>query len=142
MMTDAQRSAVIAEARTWLGTKYHHMGRVKGAGCDCLTLLAEVYAAVGVVQPVAIEFYPRDWHFHRGEERYLNGLLELAAQVPDPLPGDVAMFRFGRATSHSAIVISWPIVIHAHYARGVEITDATDTELAGRLTGFYSPGAK
>ena len=26
---------VVRMARTWLGTPYHHQGRVKGAGVDC-----------------------------------------------------------------------------------------------------------
>lgn len=34
----------VAEAITWLGTPYHHQGRVKGVGVDCGTLLCEVYA--------------------------------------------------------------------------------------------------
>jgi len=33
---DPRRLAVTEEARVWLGTPYHHMGRVKGAGTDCL----------------------------------------------------------------------------------------------------------
>ena len=37
-----QRQRVVAEAETWLRTPYHHMGRIKGGGIDCPTLLAEV----------------------------------------------------------------------------------------------------
>jgi cell wall-associated NlpC family hydrolase len=29
------RAAVVAEARSWLGTPFHHQGRVKAAGVDC-----------------------------------------------------------------------------------------------------------
>ena len=50
-MTDPRRAAVVAEAATWLRTPYHHMGRVKNAGTDCLMLLAEVYEAAGVIPP-------------------------------------------------------------------------------------------
>ena len=63
---DTERAAVVAEARQWLRTPYHHMGRVRGAGVDCATLLAEVYARAGMVEPVAIEFYPPDWHLQIG----------------------------------------------------------------------------
>jgi cell wall-associated NlpC family hydrolase len=73
---DAERAAVVAEARAWLRTPYHHMGRVKGAGVDCATLLAEIYARAGVVPAVAIPFYPPDWHLHRDAERYLGFVLE------------------------------------------------------------------
>jgi cell wall-associated NlpC family hydrolase len=30
------REAVIAEARTWLGTPWHHQASLKGVGCDCI----------------------------------------------------------------------------------------------------------
>ncbi|WP_436904878.1 hypothetical protein [Acinetobacter johnsonii] len=33
----------VQEALTWLGTPYHHQGRVKDVGVDCGTLLCEVY---------------------------------------------------------------------------------------------------
>ena len=28
------RSALIAEARSWLGTPWHHQASLKGVGCD------------------------------------------------------------------------------------------------------------
>jgi cell wall-associated NlpC family hydrolase len=67
---DARRYAVIEEAREWLRTPYHHMARVKGAGADCLTLLAEVYERAGVTPRVEVPFYPPDWNLHRDAERY------------------------------------------------------------------------
>jgi cell wall-associated NlpC family hydrolase len=36
------RAAVVREAESWIGTPFHHAARVKGAGIDCLMLLAEV----------------------------------------------------------------------------------------------------
>jgi cell wall-associated NlpC family hydrolase len=72
---------VLKEARSWLGTPYHHMGRVKGVGCDCLTLLAAVYHAAGVVPEIEIPHYPPDWHLHRSAEPYLEGLLAYAREI-------------------------------------------------------------
>ena len=69
-----RRTQVVAEAETWLRTPYHHMGRVKGAGTDCLMLLAEVFESAGVISRVEVPFYPPDWHLHRDAERYLDGL--------------------------------------------------------------------
>jgi NlpC/P60 family putative phage cell wall peptidase len=93
----AKRAAVVAEAESWLGTPYHHMARLKGVGCDCLTLLAAVYEAAGVVPAIEIPFYPPDWHLHRGVERYMDGLLAYAHEVDAPAPGDVALFRSAAA---------------------------------------------
>jgi hypothetical protein len=72
--TDIRRFAVIDEAREWLCTPYHHMARVKGAGADCLTLLAAVYEKAEVIPRVEVPFYPPDWNFHRDTERYLRAL--------------------------------------------------------------------
>jgi NlpC/P60 family putative phage cell wall peptidase len=139
-MTDAsRRKAVIAEAETWLGTPYHHMARVKGVGCDCLTLLAAVYYSAEVIPAIDIPYYPPDWHLHRTAERYLDGLLCYAHEIEAPEPGDVALFKFGRCFSHSAIVTDWPLMIHAWNAGGVLRGDASQPMLAGRPVRFFSP---
>ena len=80
-MTAFQRAVVTAEAATWLRTPYHHMGRVKGGGTDCLMLLAGVYEAAGVIPHIEVPFYPPDWHLHRSVERYLDGLMQYAREV-------------------------------------------------------------
>lgn len=119
-----QRAAIVAEARSWLGTPYHHEARVKGrdGGVDCAQLLIGVYAAVGLIPPLDIPHYPPDWHLHRDAERYLGIVLQHAREIQPafgegPLPGDVVVWRFGRCFSHGAIVIDWPVVIHAHLGR-------------------------
>lgn len=79
--------AVVAEAKSWIGTPYHHMARVKGVGCDCLTLLAAVYHKAGVIPTIEIPYYPPDWHLHRSAERYLYGLLQYACELRPKLIG-------------------------------------------------------
>lgn len=110
----ALRAAVVAEAKTWIGTPFHHAARVKGAGVDCLMLLAEVYERAGVTATrINPPFYVPDWHLHRDAERYLEGLLRYACPIDVPASGDIALFRFGRTYSHGAIVTEWPQLIHA-----------------------------
>jgi NlpC/P60 family putative phage cell wall peptidase len=137
---DPWRASVVKEAESWLGTPFHHAARVKGAGVDCLMLLAEVYQRAGVVAPVTPPFYVPDWHLHRDAERYLEGLTRYAGEIPGPpLPGDIALFRFGRTFSHGAIVTAWPILIHAYWNIGVVHGDATLYPLAGRPVKFFTP---
>ena len=137
----AARAAVVEEARSWIGTPYHHMGRVKGVGADCLTLLAEVYERAGVVGHVEVPFYPPDWHLHRDVERYLEGLLCHAREIYPELPeaGDIALFRMGRCFAHGAIVTAWPKLIHALAGACVLDGDMTQPPLAGRAVRFFSP---
>jgi cell wall-associated NlpC family hydrolase len=122
---DARRAAVLAEARSWIGTPYHHKGRVKGAGVDCATILLEVYARAGVIPEIDVGHYPMDWHMHRDEERYLNFVGRFAVEITHPpLPGDVVVWRFGRVFSHGAIVMAWPRVLHAYLGQRVREDDA------------------
>jgi NlpC/P60 family putative phage cell wall peptidase len=140
MIIDPRRAAVLAEAQGWIGTPYHHMGRVKGVGVDCLTLLAEVFERAGVTGHVEIPFYPPDWHLHRDVERYLEGLLGHAREIPGPpQPGDIALFRMGRCFAHGAIVTAWPKLIHALSGGAVLEGDAAQPPLHGRAVRFFSP---
>jgi len=136
----SQRSVVIAEAETWLRTPYHHMGRVRGGGTDCLMLLAEVYEAAGVIPHIDVPFYPPDWNLHRDAERYLEGLMPYAREIDGPpRRGDVAVFKFGRCFAHGVIVVSWPRLIHAWCDAGVVYADADQAPLIGRLVRFFDP---
>lgn len=110
-----QRTAVVAEAMTWLKTPYHHNARVKGAGCDCAQFPAAVYEAAGLMDHVE-PIYPHDWHLHRSEELYLEWAAKVGAVeiLPERAgPGDFIIWRFGRTFSHGAIFVDPPMIIHA-----------------------------
>jgi cell wall-associated NlpC family hydrolase len=138
----AQRAKVVAEARTWLKTPYVHMGRRKGAGVDCATYLCEVFERAGVIPHIELEWYPPDWYLHRDQERYLAIVARYAARSERErgLPGDIALYRYGRCVSHGAIVLSWPLVAHAYRAAGkVVLSDALKAPLAPRFHSLWSP---
>jgi cell wall-associated NlpC family hydrolase len=137
---DPRRLAVIEEARRWLRTPYHHMGRVRGAGTDCLMLLVEVYQSAKVVPHIDVPFYPPDWNLHRDAERYLLGVMRYAREIAEPpQPGDIAVFKFGRCFAHGAIVVCWPRLIHAWWNAGVVYSDAYQPPLRGRPVRFFDP---
>ncbi len=142
-MTEAEgRAAVVAEAMSWLGTPYHHGARIKGVGVDCAQLVIGVYAGAGVIEAFDPGPYPTDWHLHRSVERYMRIVLGLAHEIGREAvrPGDVILYRFGRAYSHGAIVIDHPTIIHAVRQDGqVTLGDADrDAELIGRETRYFS----
>lgn len=123
---DAERARVVAIAKTWLRTPYQHMARIKGVGCDCLTLLAEVYEQAGLVPHVEVPYYPQGFMLHNDTERYLDGLLKYTKEIEgDPLPGDIALWKFGRCFSHGAIVVKWPQIIHAYVGRTCSLEDVS-----------------
>lgn len=90
------RHAIVAVARSWIGTPYVHQASVKGAGCDCLGLLRGVWCELhGGDEPEAPPPYSSDWAEARGAETLRDGLARhLDAVALDELaPGDVALFR-------------------------------------------------
>ena len=141
-----ERSAVVDEAWSWLHTPYHHLARVKGVGVDCLMVLCEVFERCGLVPHIDPGRYAHDWHLHRNEETYLAGLERYAKRVEgrDPLPGDIAMFRFGRTFSHGGVVVEVgasardAVVVHSYIGRGVIASRLREEPLDGRPLQLWS----
>lgn len=111
-----QRAAVVAEARSWIGTPYHHEADVKGGGVDCGMLIVRCFVDTGVVPPFDPRPYAQYWYLHRDEEKYLGFVLDRAterAENEDAEPGDVVVWHVGRCFAHGGIVSDWPKFIHA-----------------------------
>jgi cell wall-associated NlpC family hydrolase len=147
MMDEAetkQRAAIVAEARSWLKTPYHHQGDVKHAGVDCGMLLVRVFVDAGLCEPFDPRPYPQDWMLHRSEERYLGFIFDRTKEVAAPLPGDVMVFRYGRCYSHGGIVTCTnPVtIIHAFGPVRAVIEDEVTSNLTlcnpGRKPKFFS----
>ncbi len=122
MTETEQRAAVVAEARRWISTPYHHAADVRGAGVDCGMLIVRVFVDIGLCAPFDPRPYTQDWHLHRSEEHYLGFIFDRCHETPAPKPGDVAVFRYGRCYSHGGIVTcgSPLTIVHAfHPARRV-----------------------
>jgi cell wall-associated NlpC family hydrolase len=137
----AQRQAVLAEARGWIGTPFVDMGRVKGpkGGVDCLQLVYCVFRACGLTPELALEPYPIDFMMHSKIERALEILVGRAREVASPEPGDVVLWKMGHVFAHGAIVTAWPAIIHAWKPAGIVMTDtAMRPLLARRPRKFFS----
>jgi cell wall-associated NlpC family hydrolase len=129
---------IIKEAMSWLGTPYHHLARVKGAGVDCAQILIGVFAAVGLIKEFDTGDYPMDWMMHRDEERYLGFIMDYADEVTEPQAGDVVLYKVGRCYSHGGIVTKWPEIIHASRPdRMVVLADGSQGWLADRPRTFW-----
>ncbi len=135
-LTTQQRADVVRAAKDWMGTPYHHQARVKGAGVDCAMFPLAVYQECGILpadfQPPE---YSMQWHLHQSEEMYLNTIEPFVREIGerDPQPADFVIFKFGRAFSHGAIVVAWPLLIHSYIPHGVTLADALiDGQLIGR----------
>jgi cell wall-associated NlpC family hydrolase len=136
------REVVIEVARTWLGTPYHHMARVRGAGVDCGQLPLAVYAAAGCIPHIETHYYPPDFFIHRDYEWYREIVETWAGEVERPQMADVVLFRYGRLFAHGGIIVEWPTIIHADRSRGMVVYgNAMQGQLRDRPRAFFRPKA-
>lgn len=111
------RDEIVAAARRWVGTPYHHQASLRGAGCDCLGLVRGVWRDLYGSEPEAVPPYTPDW----GETGTAEPMLEAARRHLVPLDlaaagaGDVVMFRMrpGAIVKHCAILSGDGRMIHA-----------------------------
>ncbi|MFN3744465.1 MAG: NlpC/P60 family protein [Hyphomicrobiaceae bacterium] len=115
------RSDIIAEARRWIGTPYHHQASVRGIGTDCLGLVRGVWRALHGREAEIAPPYTRDWAEATGAETMLAAarrhLIERAPHAAEP--GDVLIFRFRAYTvaKHVGILTGPAAMIHAAEGR-------------------------
>lgn len=108
---------VVAAARQWLGTPYHHQASVQGVGADCLGLIRGVWRDLYGEDAEAPPPYSRDWAEGAGRETLLEAarrhMREIAAA--DARAGDVVVFRLrpGAMAKHAAVLASATTMVHA-----------------------------
>lgn len=117
------RDTIVAAARGWLGTPYHHQASVKGVGCDCLGLIRGLWRELLGDEPETLPAYTRDWGDATGSEPLLavarRHLLTLAS-VDLARPGDMLVFRMQAGVAkHAGILTSSEHFIHAVEELGV-----------------------
>lgn len=116
------RVDVVAAARAWLGTPFHHQARLKGVGVDCAGLLIGVGRELGIF---AAEFdvppylpTPDGHSLLAACDRYMDGIDRDAMR-----PGDVLVMRVDVDPQHLGIVGDYRYgglsLIHASNQRGV-----------------------
>ncbi|HEY7270557.1 MAG TPA: peptidase P60, partial [Dehalococcoidia bacterium] len=102
------RTHIIAIARTWLGTPYHHQASAKSVGCDCIGLVRGIWRELYGREPQPLPAYTRDWAEAHGRETLLEAarrhLIEVA--LSEAQPGDALVFRWrrGMPAKHCAIL--------------------------------------
>lgn len=149
------RNALVEEARGWLGTKFHHQGRVKktlssSGGCDCLGLVIKVADSLGLKDVYGINIgdldetgYPRS-----PDGQYLEKKLSYHFQKIDLKKinvGDLLLFSFARYPQHLGFVADrmygnkkYLSVIHAYSASGYVCEHLLDNKWRRRIVGAYS----
>lgn len=103
---------IVAHARGWLGTPFHHQARLKGVGCDCLGLIVGVVNELGLkdAQGTPLAAYDEVTYSREPDGAYLiEKLVGLLDEVPvvDMQAGDLALFRVRDNPQHLAILTDY-----------------------------------
>lgn len=118
MSAALSREAIVAAARSWIGTPYRHQASLKGAGCDCLGLVRGVWRDVIGPEPETPPPYRPEWAEAGGAEALAEAALRHLVPV-DPaaaLSGDVLLFRWrdGLPAKHAGILTAPDRFVHAY----------------------------
>lgn len=111
------RDEIVAEARTWIGTPFHHQGRKKGIGVDCAGIIA------GVLQRFDVPHKDHE-NYTREESTHMmrQSLDEALVKIDRLEPGAVVLFFLRRRenTCHVGIMETDSTIIHADMRHGVK----------------------
>jgi NlpC/P60 family putative phage cell wall peptidase len=138
------RDDIVAEARRWLGTPYHHQASICGLGTDCLGLVRGVWRALHGSEAEAVPAYSRDWAEATGMEtmlaaarRHLREIDRNAAQH-----GDILVFRFRAyaVAKHVGILTDPSRMIHAVEGRAVAEVELVPWWRRHTAAAFSFPG--
>ncbi|WP_072387553.1 NlpC/P60 family protein [Hyphomicrobium sp. CS1BSMeth3] len=140
------RDDIVAEARRWIGTPYHHQASLRGIGTDCLGLVRGVWRALHGTEAEAVPAYSRDWAEATGVETMLAAarrhLIErdrIAAEH-----GDILIFRYrADAIAKHVGILSGPLtMIHAIEGRAVAEVPFTPWWRRHTAAVFSFPGIR
>lgn len=123
------RTHIVALARDWLGTPYHHQASLRGVGTDCLGLVRGIYREFHGTEAQTLPAYTRDWAEGSGRETLLEAARRHLVEIApfDAQPGDVLVFRWRRTTlaKHCAVLSKPTAMIHA--LEGAPVTEVALT---------------
>jgi cell wall-associated NlpC family hydrolase len=146
-----KRTEIVREALTWLNTPFQHGARIKGVGAECGSFIVDVFARFGFAAKYQLPAHAEQWAIHNesalfDELFYIREMKRFCTEITKlPLPADVALFWWGHAYSHGAIVIDWPHqLIHcwptgAKKSSGVQLVDSAIDPFLRRFSGQHPP---
>lgn len=134
-------SAIVAEARQWLGTRFAHRGHAAGIGADC----------IGLVYGIALKFgLCEDFRLPSYAPVPANGLMfghceKNLVRIAVPRPGAIGLLRFEYEPTHLAIFGDHPLyglsLIHSYVMARKVVEHGFDSAWRERLIAVYDyPG--
>jgi cell wall-associated NlpC family hydrolase len=123
---------IVAEARSWVGTRFHHHAEKKNVGVDCVHLARAVYGAFGLLPE---KFAMPDYTLNPNGAELVAFLCGMFPQVGqrDLRPADLVLIAPAEYPRHVGIVARREhgglSIIHACNARSVRPARVIETRL-------------
>lgn len=139
-LTDTERLAFVAEARTYMGVRFKHQGRSR-RGLDCIGLPVVSLRAIG----------RQVWDSPAyGREAATQGLRDaLVRNAGQPIPkdqmreGDIALMAFVGEPSHVGIITDYPdggfALLHTFAQKKMVVEHRMDAQWLGYITEVFRP---
>lgn len=127
---------ILAAARAWLDTPFHHQGRLRGVGVDCAGLI------VGVAQDLGIAVPDQTGYARTPSNGQLRRALDAALTVaPGLAPARVVLMRWESEDMHVGLLADHPAgglsLIHAYAPARRVVEHYLDDVWADRITAIY-----
>lgn len=103
MSNTTTRPQIVAAAREWIDTPFHHQARLKGVGADCIGLLIGLCREFGFVAPdFDVTGYPRSPDGKTLLPMARQHMIEIDRAAMQP--GDVVAVSFDKEPQHFGIL--------------------------------------
>lgn len=131
------------EARSWLGTPFAPHAMVKGAGVDCVHLVAGILLGIGAIH----EFKPGPYTLDEGNHLKESKVISWFENHPDfetvqtPfIAGDILCFNLALVGHHIGLVLCDGNIIHSLPKRFVMMADRRESFYSRKIIGAYRLG--
>lgn len=150
-MVKITQQHIVTQARTWLGTQYHHQGRLKksksgAGGVDCIGLIIGVIDELGLQDGAGVKLSEYDefnYSMYPERGRLVASIQKHLREVPleQMRAGDVLLFRTFRDPQHVGLLTEYPTggagLIHCNASAGRVVEQPLSDAWLRMLTHAY-----
>lgn len=114
-----EQSQILESARSWVGTKFHHQGRKKLVGVDCIGLI------IGVAQELGLNPPDKLGYAREPRKNALEETLDIYLREGELIPSNIVLFKIDKYPQHVGILSNYGSelgIIHA-YAQARKVVE-------------------
>lgn len=131
------RAEVVAAGRAWLGTPFHHQGRLRGVGVDCAGVI------IGIAKELKLSTFDVTGYGHRPDGREMESLCHSHMRcgvITKKQPGDVLLLEVDKQPQHLALATDIGM-LHAYAPLRRVVEHRIDEDWSSRIVAvFILPG--